>query len=43
MNISSQSAILQTFVTQMKIKSADNSEDFFESLHDLKDLVDLNC
>ena len=27
----------------MKIKRAANSEDFFESLQDLKDLVDVNC
>ena len=27
----------------MKTKWADNSEDFVESLLDLKDLVDMNC
>ena len=28
---------------RMKIKWGDNSEEFFESLQDLKDLVDENC
>ena len=42
MNISSQLAILQSFVMQMKIKWADNSEYFFESLQNLKDLVDVS-
>ena len=27
----------------MKFKWADNSEDFFESLQGVKDLVDVNC
>ena len=29
--------------SRMKIKLADNSEDLFESLLDVKDLVDMNC
>ena len=47
MNISSQLAILQSCYAdincRMKLKWADNSQDFFESLHDLKDLVEMNC
>ena len=48
-NIPSQLVILQSFAMQidincrMKIKWGDNSEEFFESLQDLKDLVDENC